>query len=169
MTTERRDRVLATTSDIVELGTAFMRDAVLCVVPYLPRSRQDTTNSFEEHYYSKKFIRALADEIEANEPVCDHSVGICACGEQQILARLKLALRDRQPCSTCHGEGYLDVGVDDGSPLDSHDFRTCLTCKGEGSVPVDEGEPIPGRPGWRRLANGRELYSAAWLDPPLAS
>lgn len=25
--------------------------------------------------------------------------------------------------------------------------------------------PIPGRPGWRIDRNGKEWYSAAWLDP----
>ena len=27
-----------------------------------------------------------------------------------------------------------------------------------------ETTPIPGRPGWRQDDNGREWYSAAWLD-----
>lgn len=135
--------------EYLELSTGLVSEAVTAVVPYLARSRTDRTNSFETYDFSRKFIEALVEELEAGDLFCDHSVGICTCSEQQTVAELKLALDGKKPCHDCGGEGFVynksrialeaSRSLERGSYFDPEQFtETCRRCSGSGTVPLTD-------------------------------
>lgn len=116
--------VSALTPETLDLPTGLVRAACEHVVPYLPVSAIDRSNSIATHDFSRGFIEALVEEIEAGEPFCDHAVGICSCDTLSVLADLKLRLDGRMTCPECCGDGFVE------------DYERCDRCCGEGAVPV---------------------------------
>lgn len=73
---------------------------------------------------SRNFLVALKEEYEAGEPVCDHSVGICACGERVAVETITMLLDGKQLCNNCDGWGFYQ------------DETNCEVCVGKGVVSI---------------------------------
>jgi len=59
------------------------------------------------HDISVAFVSAVVENIMDAEPGCDHSVGICMCGERAVVEELRLWLDGKETCPTCHGDGFV--------------------------------------------------------------
>jgi hypothetical protein len=135
----------AKASVAIELSAALARAAVEALIPH----------GDETVEVSRAFLEALIEEVEETEPICDHSVGICACSEAATLAELKLRLEGLMPCPECHGEGFIwdeeavtwacveYVSRHGGTLKEARDalgddpgYVKCPRCESRGSVPV---------------------------------
>lgn len=130
----------------LELPGALYRAALEALIPSLDAATE----------LPREFVRMLAEEIEANDVSCDHSVGICACGEAATLAELKLRLDGMMTCPECGGEGFTwdervyvlrikgYVSLHGGSEAEARGalgddgYATCPRCKGKCVVAVEE-------------------------------
>jgi hypothetical protein len=136
----------AKASATIELPTALLRAAVEALIPH----GDETVD------VSRSFLAELIEEVEATEPVCDHSVGICACSEAATLAELKLRLEGMMSCPECHGEGatWSETALSDALRYYSHrhnvsredahaalgddpGYVKCSRCEGAGRVPEE--------------------------------
>lgn len=104
----------------VPVNVRVLREAFEELVPL------DETSATRTVDVSKKFLRELISELEEMDLVCDHSVGICACGARDVHELLSLALDGKQRCPRCGGDGVVAVDYDNS--------ERCDRCKGTGAV-----------------------------------
>lgn len=83
---------------------------------------------------SQRSAQRLVDLLERTEPVCDHSVGICACDTLTVMNDLSLAMDGVRVCPGCGGMGWGDF-IDDEHELGSY-APDCYNCLGSGTVPA---------------------------------
>lgn len=97
--------------------------------------RQSAPSEHDPIELSRAMVESLAREIEDNEPLCDHSVGICACFEAGVLEELTMLLDGRSPCRACDGLGAVEeAGTDE---YDGGLHVPCAPCSGKGWLAVD--------------------------------
>ena len=80
------------------------------------------------------FIEALRAELLATEPLCDHSVGICACGTLAVIEELQTLLDKVKLCPECLGDGVSLTFSD--STIEGTTTEVCTRCGGKGRVPL---------------------------------
>lgn len=88
---------------------------------------------------SVEFVGALLGHLEESDPICDHSVGICACATQRVMLDLALWVIGRRECTACGGDGigdFVERHVTDefGNDWEEHEPVPCIPCEGKGTV-----------------------------------
>lgn len=88
------------------------------------------------------FVELLLAYIEESEPLCDHSVGICACVTRGVMEELTLWVAGLRLCTNCGGEGIEDyeeihVTSEEFGDFTDHVGITCKICGGSGTRPLE--------------------------------
>jgi len=73
----------------------------------LAPSVKEGSTHLERLDFTDDFIEALIDELIEGDPICDHSVGICACYLIDLIRELKLQINGRETCPLCAGDGFI--------------------------------------------------------------
>lgn len=128
-------------SDWIEVPDSLMRDMLEALLHYFPKDSEALSD------VPVGLIDAFI-EMAREAGGCDHSVGICACGEEAIVAELLLLKDGKATCRECGGDGYVwDEAVyeanlkkyaDQGYACDSYGNVPCPGCEGRGIVRLDK-------------------------------
>lgn len=131
-------------SDYIEVPDSLMREVLEALLHWYPKGSESLAD----------VPVALIDsviEMFKDAGGCDHSVGICACGEEAIAAELLLLKDGKATCRECGGDGYVwsqdkyeaaaaKAKAED-DPYGVSDFAgnvECTDCEGRGIVRLDK-------------------------------
>ena len=129
------------------IKTELLADALAIVSPRVDswrRAAMTVAGSFAgeaTHDISVAFVRAVLENIMDGEPGCDHSVGICMCGERAVVEELQLWLDGKETCPECHGDGFIWNKVKYARPntdddADAWGNEVCPRCDGKQAVAI---------------------------------
>lgn len=133
-------------SDWVSIPDLVMKEALELAASYAERSKRDDVSDFPAD-----LAKGLIDFFKESGG-CDHSVGICACGEEAAAQELLLALDGKRVCIICGGDGYTwdadkyeaaraEAAKEGYDASEGQGMVPCSKCDGAGVITL-EGETV---------------------------
>ena len=139
---------------LVKIEPELLTEMLEYVIPF-PTEVKSTAESFDlmtakDGTQYNEITRRLAEAILAeSEEVfggCDHSVGICECGNSALIEAFSLRLQGERLCPKCNGEMFIyhaphnprcDEYNKQGFDCDEAHYEDCGNCGKTGKVAFD--------------------------------
>lgn len=134
-------------SDYIEVPDSVMREMLEALLAGFPKGSTSLSD------VPVGFIDGFIDMVK-DAGGCDHSVGICACGEEAIAAELLLLKDGKTTCRICGGDGYtwdadkyeaarVQAAKEGYDASEGEGAVPCFGCDGKGIVRVGISRTAP--------------------------
>lgn len=147
-------------SDYIEIPDSLMREMLEALLNWYPKG--STSLADVPVGMIDGFIEMVKDTGG-----CDHSVGICACGEEAIVQELLLLKDGKATCTICGGEGHtwdadkyeaarVQAAKEGYDASEGEGAVPCFGCDGKGIVRIGKERAkalaaLPSDPGYDYL------------------